>query len=43
MEVHQFDSYSIIFHLKSVDQDTGILVLDLLSEVRTPHLIITLC
>lgn len=28
------DSYSIVFHIKPVDQDTGILVLDLLSEVR---------
>ena len=27
------DSYSVVFHIKSVDQDTGILVLDLLSEV----------
>ena len=32
-----YDSYSIIFHIKSVDQDTGILVLDLLSDVWTPH------
>jgi hypothetical protein len=31
-----YDSHSIIFHIKSVDQDTGILVLDILSEVRTP-------
>ena len=29
------DSYSVVFHIKAVDQDTGILVLDLLSEVRS--------